>query len=69
MGAGFPAEVEWGQEIAELLAIEDHAVEDAVHESLQCGGGKAVPLRDGGKFLRILFRLEAGVAVADGFFA
>ena len=26
--AGFPAEVELGQEIAELLAIEDHAIEN-----------------------------------------
>ncbi len=28
LGAGAPAEVERGQEVAELLAIEDHAVED-----------------------------------------
>lgn len=26
--AGFPAEVERGQEIAELLTIEDHAIEN-----------------------------------------
>jgi hypothetical protein len=26
--AGFPAEAERGQEIAELLAIEDHAIEN-----------------------------------------
>ena len=40
--AGFPAEVERGHEVAEMLAIEDHAVEDAVHNGLQRGGGETV---------------------------
>ncbi len=35
MGAGFPAEVERGQEVAEVLAIEDHGIEDTVYEGLQ----------------------------------
>jgi len=69
VGAGFPAEIEWGHEVAEMLAAEDHAVEDGVHETLQGGGGEAVLASDGAEFLRVLFRLEAGVAVADGFFA
>ncbi len=69
LSAGFPAEVERGHEVAELLAIEDHAVEDAVHEGLQGGGGEAVPRGDVGEFLGVLLRLEAGVAVADGGFA
>ncbi len=69
LGAGFPAEVERGHEVAELFAIEDHAVEDAVHEALQGGGGEAVLAGDGGEFRGVLLRLEAGVAVADGRFA
>ena len=32
LGAGFPAEVERGHEVAEVFAVEDHAVEDAVYE-------------------------------------
>ena len=50
--AGFPAEVERGQQVAELLAVEDHALQDAVHEGLQGGGGQAVLGGDGGEFLR-----------------
>src|ERR1017187_2526150 len=69
LGAGFPAEFQRGHEVAQLLAIEDHAEEDAVHEALQGGGGQPVLAGDGGQFLGVLFRLEAGVAVADGFFA
>ena len=30
-----PAEVERGQQVGELLAVEDHALEDAVDEGLQ----------------------------------
>ena len=66
LGAGFPAEIERGHEVAELLAIEDHAVEDAVHEALKGGGGEAVLRGDVGKFLGALLGLEAGIAVADG---
>jgi len=58
LGTGFPAEVEGGHEVAKLLAIEDHAVEDAVHEGLQGGGGEAVLLCGGGEFLSILSALK-----------
>ena len=34
LAAGLPTEIERGHQIAELLAIEDHAVEDTVHEGL-----------------------------------
>jgi len=66
LGAGFPAEVERGQEVAELLAIEDHALEDAVHEGLQGGSGEVVLAGNGGECGGVLLRLEAGEAVADG---
>ena len=68
MGAVFPAEIERSHEIAELLAIEDHALKDAADEGLQGGGGEAVLGGDGGEFLGLLFPLEAGVAIADGRF-
>ncbi len=35
LGAGFPAEVEGGEEVAELLPVEDHAGHDALHEGLE----------------------------------
>ena len=33
-GVVFPAEVERGHEVAEMFAVEDHAVENVVHEGL-----------------------------------
>jgi len=62
LGAGFPAEVKRGQEVAQVFAVEDHAGEDAVHEGLQGGGGEPVFLSDGGKFGGVFLGLEAGVA-------
>ena len=41
LGAGFPAEIEWGHEVAEVLAIEDHSVKNAFHEGLQGCRGEA----------------------------
>ena len=42
LGAGFPAEVEGSHEVAELFAVEDHAVEDGIHEGLEGIRGEAV---------------------------
>ena len=69
VGAGFPAEFQRGHEVAQVLAVENHALQDAVHKALQGGGGKVVLAGDGGEFGGVLLRLEAGVAVADGGFA
>ena len=55
-----------GHEVAVLLAIENHAVEDAVYKDLQGGCGEAVLGGDVGKFLGCLLCLEADVAVAEG---
>ena len=35
LGACAPSEVELGHEVAEVLAVEDHEVEDGVQEGLQ----------------------------------
>ncbi|SMH65925.1 protein of unknown function [Acidithiobacillus ferrivorans] len=60
LAAGFPTQFQRRHEVAELLAIEDHALKNAVYEGLQGG--------DGGEFLGVLLGLEAGVAVTDGLF-
>jgi hypothetical protein len=61
--AGFPTEVERGHEIAELFAIENHALQDAVYEGVQRGGGEVVLGGDAGQFLSVFFRFEAGVTM------
>ena len=66
LGAGFPAEAERGHQVAQLLAIENHALEDAVHKGLHGGGCDAVALRQIGKFFGLFLGFEALVAVADG---
>ena len=66
LGAGFPAELQRSHEVAQLLAVENHPLQNAVHEALQSGDGEVVFAGDGSEFRRVLFRLEAGVAVADG---
>ena len=65
LGAGFPAEVEQGPWVAELLAIEDHAVEDAVHEGFAAQRWRGRASR---RWWRAPFPslLEAGVALTDG---
>ena len=63
LGAGLPAEIQRGHEVAELLSIKDHALEDAVYKGLQGGGGELVPGGDAGEFGGVLLRLEAGVPV------
>ena len=35
-----PAKVQRGQQVGELFAVEDHAVEDGVDEALQRSGGR-----------------------------
>ena len=48
--SGFPVQAERFHQVGELLAIEDHALQDAVHEGLQGGGGQSVLAGDGGEF-------------------
>ena len=48
-----PAEAERGHEVAQLLAIENHALEDAVHEGVQCVGGEAGHHGSGSPLVRI----------------
>ena len=50
----FPVQPERFHEVGELFAIENHALQDAVHEALQGGGGQPVLAGDGGQFLGIL---------------
>ena len=40
MGASFPAQPQPGQQVAQLLAVEDHALHDAVHKGLQRAAGQ-----------------------------
>gem|GEM_PF-3150498 len=69
VGAGFPTKVERGHEVAQLLAIKNHPLEDAVYEGLQGGGSEAVALGEVGELRRLFVGFEALVAVADGGFA
>ena len=66
LACGPPAEVERGEQVGELFAVEDHAAEDVVDEGLQGGGGQAVLCGDGGELGGVLLGLEALVAGADG---
>ena len=49
-----------------MFAVENHALEDAVYEGLEGGGGELVSLCDGGEFGGVFLGFKAGVAVADG---
>jgi hypothetical protein len=44
-------------------------LQDGVDKALQRRSGQRVLARDARQFRRVLFRLEAAVAVADGLFA
>ena len=68
LAAGFPAQIKRGHQVAELFAIEDHALEDPIHKGLQGGGGEAVLGSDAGEFGGVFLCLEASVALADGGF-
>ena len=47
LGASFPAEVELGHEVAELFAIEDHALEgEAIALAQGAGGGEDIGCED-----------------------
>jgi len=66
LGARFPTQFERGHEFAQGLAVEDQALQDAVHKRLQDDGHEAVLGGDGGQFRAVVCLLEAGVALTDG---
>ena len=53
------------EQIAQEIAVEDHAAQNGIHERLQGGGLDAVLFGDGGKLTGVLLFLEAHVPVAD----
>ena len=63
--ARFPVQPERFHQVGQLLPVENHALQDAVHKTLQRGNGQPVLPREGGKFLGVFLRLEALVALAD----
>lgn len=67
--AGFPAEVERGKKVAELFTVEDHSIEDVVHEGLQGSDIESVFVGDGSKFFSVFLCLESIVAFSNCGFA
>ncbi len=65
LAAFAPAEVKRLHQIGELLAVEDHALEDGLEESRERLGREAVCLGEALDLLGLLLRLELLVAGAD----
>ena len=61
-----PAEAERLHQVGELLAVEDHALEDGVDEGREGLGRQAVGLGEVGDLLGLLLGLELLVAGANG---
>ena len=65
LAAFTPAEIERLHQVGELLAVEDHALEDGVDEGRERLGRQAVGLSEVGNLLGLLLGLELLVAGAD----
>src|SRR5680860_51749 len=66
LAAFAPAEVERLHQVGELLAVEDHALEDSIDEGREGLGRQTVDPSEVGDLLCLLLGLELLVACADG---
>src|SRR5690625_7824403 len=66
LGARFPAQFQRLEQITELLAIKNHALEDAAPKGLQGVMVQSVAVGQGGDFVLSLLRLEGSVFVKYG---
>ena len=68
LGSGFPTESERCQKFIEPPSVEDHALQDAVHELVECLDGNVMTFGDVGQLGGVFFPFESCISLTNGGF-